>query len=341
MSEDLKITVNEYMPLRDVVFHTLRQAILKGEMEPGERLMEIQLAKKLGVSRTPIREAIRKLELEGLVLMIPRRGAEVAGITEKNLRDVLEVRRSLEELAIELAVQRMDNSDIARLEEARISFREALSTNDMIRIAQADELFHDVIYAGTYNDRLIQMLNNLRDQMYRYRLEYIKDTGKRQILMIEHENILSAVKNRNLELGKKAMREHIDNQELTISRNLANDPGQKKISEMRQAFILVPPMSSAAMRAAFLLTMLAPVISLLLLPAFFSVSPVLSAFTLPHSFSTAVKRFVISIGRVIAEPTTTVSTPSSIAFLSSSGVEIFPSATTGFPHSLTSVLIIS
>ena len=69
------MTVNEYMPLRDVVFHTLRQAILKGEMEPGERLMEIQLAKKLGVSRTPIREAIRKLELEGLVTMIPRRGA--------------------------------------------------------------------------------------------------------------------------------------------------------------------------------------------------------------------------------------------------------------------------
>ena len=70
--------MNEYLPLRDLVFNTLRQAILKGELKPGERLMEIQLAEKLGVSRTPIREAIRKLELEGLVLMIPRRGAEVA-----------------------------------------------------------------------------------------------------------------------------------------------------------------------------------------------------------------------------------------------------------------------
>ena len=89
--------MNEYLPLRDVVFNTLRQAILKGELAPGERLMEIQLAEKLGVSRTPIREAIRKLELEGLVLMIPRKGAEVAKISEKSLRDVLEVRRSLEE----------------------------------------------------------------------------------------------------------------------------------------------------------------------------------------------------------------------------------------------------
>ena len=182
--------------------------------------MEIQLAKKLGVSRTPIREAIRKLELEGLVIMIPRKGAEVAGITEKALRDVLEVRRSMEELAMELAVARMQEKDIKALEAARIEFREALSSSDMIRIAQADEKFHDVIYAGTYNDKLVQILNNLRDQIYRYRLEYIKDTGKRQLILIEHENILNAVKTRNVELGKRAMREHIDNQEITISRKL-------------------------------------------------------------------------------------------------------------------------
>lgn len=83
MENNFKVNMNEYLPLRDVVFNTLRQAILKGELAPGERLMEIQLAEKLGVSRTPIREAIRKLELEGLVLMIPRKGAEVAKISEK------------------------------------------------------------------------------------------------------------------------------------------------------------------------------------------------------------------------------------------------------------------
>ena len=107
MGNNFEVNMNEYLPLRDVVFNTLRQAILKGELAPGERLMEIQLAEKLGVSRTPIREAIRKLELEGLVLMIPRKGAEVAKISEKSLKDVLEVRRSLEELAIELACQRI------------------------------------------------------------------------------------------------------------------------------------------------------------------------------------------------------------------------------------------
>ena len=96
MELNFTVKMDEYLPLRDVVFNTLREAILRGELKPGERLMEIQLANKLGVSRTPIREAIRKLELEGLVLMIPRKGAEVAQITEKSLRDVLEVRRALE-----------------------------------------------------------------------------------------------------------------------------------------------------------------------------------------------------------------------------------------------------
>ena len=107
MTDDLKLNMNAYLPLRDVVFNTLRQAIITGEFAPGERLMEIALAERLGVSRTPVREAIRKLELEGLVVMIPRKGAEVARITERRLKEVLEVRCALEELGATLASQRI------------------------------------------------------------------------------------------------------------------------------------------------------------------------------------------------------------------------------------------
>ena len=216
----LKVNMNEFLPLRDVVFNTLRQAILKGELEPGERLMEIQLAERLGVSRTPIREAIRKLELEGLVLMIPRKGAEVAKISEKSLRDVLELRRSLEELAIELACQRMTEEEIDELEDAQRAFRKAVDSKDVMLMAETDEKYHEIIYQGTKNSRLVQILNNLREQMYRYRLEYIKDADKRQILLIEHDNILKAVRNRKVAEAKAAMREHIDNQEITVSRNI-------------------------------------------------------------------------------------------------------------------------
>lgn len=220
ISELSQVSTDEYMPLRDVVFKTLRQAILKGELSPGERLMEIQLAKKLGVSRTPIREAIRKLELEGLVLMIPRRGAEVAGITEKNLRDVLEVRRALEDLAIDLACQRMSEEQLDELTHAEEDFAKAIDNKDAIMIAQYDEKYHEIIYKSTGNDRLISMLGNLREQMYRYRLEYIKEEDKRPILVIEHSNILRALKARKVNDAKQAMREHIDNQVLTVSQNI-------------------------------------------------------------------------------------------------------------------------
>ena len=90
--------------------------------------MEIQLANKLGVSRTPIREAIRKLELEGLVLMIPRKGAEVAEITEKNMRDVLEVRKALEELAVQLACEKITAEEIEEMKKAAEEFRMILKT---------------------------------------------------------------------------------------------------------------------------------------------------------------------------------------------------------------------
>ena len=135
MEPKLEVTMDEYLPLRDVVFKTLRQAILRGELKPGERLMEIKLANKLGVSRTPIREAIRKLELEGLVLMIPRRGAEVAEITEKSLNDVLEVRKALEELAVQLACERMDEEGLEALKKAAKEFEESLGSEDVTRIA--------------------------------------------------------------------------------------------------------------------------------------------------------------------------------------------------------------
>ena len=220
MTEDLTLNMDAYLPLRDVVFNTLREAILKGELKPGERLMELQLAAKLGVSRTPIREAIRKLELEGLVLMIPRKGAEVAKISEKSLRDVLEVRRSLEELAAELACQRMDAEALKDLEDAQKAFIQAVESGETMTTTEADEHFHDVIYMGTGNTRLVQILNNLREQMYRYRLEYIKDAEKRQILLVEHESILRAIRSRHVAEAKEAVRAHIDNQEITVSKNI-------------------------------------------------------------------------------------------------------------------------
>ncbi|MBP3475980.1 MAG: GntR family transcriptional regulator [Lachnospiraceae bacterium] len=216
MGNNLTINMDEFLPLRDVVFNTLRKAILTGELKPGERLMEIHLANQLGVSRTPIREAIRKLELEGLVTMIPRRGAEVAQITEKSLKDVLEVRRALDALCVELACDRISADETEQLKKACDEFERATRSKDVTTIAAADVALHDIIVQATRNRRLIQLINNLSEQMYRYRFEYIKDESRHDNLVDEHRMIYESILHKDKQKAAEASKLHIDNQEKSI-----------------------------------------------------------------------------------------------------------------------------
>lgn len=216
MSDNLQLGMDEFLPLRDVVFNTLRQAILTGELKPGERLMEIHLANRLGVSRTPIREAIRKLELEGLVTMIPRRGAEVAQITEKSMKDVLEVRRTLDALSAELACERISAEEEEQLRKACQNFEDAVKTKDAKIIAKADVALHDIIAAATGNQRLIQLINNLAEQMYRYRFEYIKDASQHERIIQEHRIIYESIVKKDKEAASNMAKTHIDNQEKAV-----------------------------------------------------------------------------------------------------------------------------
>lgn len=220
MTSEFHMNMNEYLPLRDVVFNTLREAILHGELQPGERLMEISLANRLGVSRTPVREAIRKLELEGLVVMVPRKGAQVAKITEKDLNDVLEVRLGLEELVMRFACERIGEEQLQEIAQAADEFEELMESNDITALAQADVKFHELIYDATQNKRLVQIINNLREQMYRYRIEYLKDSTVRETLVKEHRGIYQALKNRDFVLAHQWMKNHIENQQTAIKKNL-------------------------------------------------------------------------------------------------------------------------
>ena len=217
---NLEMEMDEYLPLRDVVFNTLRRAILKGELKPGERLMEIALADKLGVSRTPIRVAIRKLELEGLVVMAPRKGAKVASITERDLSDVLEVRKGMEVLAISLACKRITGEELEKLETIEQSFQKLIESGNLTELAEMDVKFHDTIYQATNNQRLVQLLNNLREQMYRYRMEYLKDIAVRRTLAEEHKAICRALRERDEQQAEQYVSIHIDNQQKAIIRSL-------------------------------------------------------------------------------------------------------------------------
>ncbi len=223
---------DDFLPLRDSVYNKLRQAILTGEYPPGERLMEVHLGDKLGVSRTPIREAIRMLELEGLVTMIPRKGAMVAQITEKNMSDVLEVRKALDALCVQLACERITAEGIRDLKDARDAFEKAVATNDNRIIAQADIDFHNVIIGATGNDRLTSLEDSLSLPMYRYRYEYIKGSPGHENLIKEHRNIVKAIEKRDAEAATKAASEHIDNQRRSIIRQIRMDREEETMNAL-------------------------------------------------------------------------------------------------------------
>ena len=209
-------SADEFMPLRDMVFKSLRKDILTGTIKPGEHLLELELSSRLGVSRTPVREALRMLELEGLVTMLPRRGARVSKITEKSMQDVLEVRESLDALCVELACSRITAQEKEELKKACEAFERAVATNDSHKIAEADVRFHDTLIKAAKNDRLVDIEDNLSQSMYRFRYEYINEGSGHENLVIEHRRIYESVISGDCSGAAAAARLHIENQRASI-----------------------------------------------------------------------------------------------------------------------------
>ncbi len=207
------VTLDNYKPLREIVFETLREAIINATLKPGERLMEIQLAEEMGVSRTPVREAIRKLELEGFVVMVPRKGAYVAGISMKDIADVFEIRAALEGLAAGLAAERITEDELEQLERILVKVGESVTNNNLQQLIEVDTEFHDTLYKACRNERLVQIVSNLREQIQRFRTASLSTPGRMQFALQEHKNIVEAVSERNVELAQALAREHIENAE--------------------------------------------------------------------------------------------------------------------------------
>ncbi len=216
------INTNEYLPLRDVVFHALREAILTGKLVPGERLMENQLADKLGVSRTPVREALRMLSLENLVELVPRKGAQVLDMSEKDIINILEVRGALEGLATSQACVKMKKEDLIHLKNLETEFERAIDENNLERIIELDEDFHDAILKSTENDKLTNIYQNLRTQLYRYRMAHLKVDSSIPAIVAHHRGILRAIENHDAEEGATVAQGHIKYHTEFILRSMRN-----------------------------------------------------------------------------------------------------------------------
>ena len=221
----LPIKLDNYKPLREAVFEAVRDAIISGKLSPGERLMEVQLAEEMGVSRTPVREAIRKLELEGFVEMMPHKGAYVAGISIKDIVDVFEVRAALEALASRLAAERITEDELGQLERSIVSISEVSDGQNIEAIVESDTGFHDIIYQASRNDKLMQFIAHLKEQIKRFRTTSLALPGRTETALEEHRQIMKALSERNADVVADLSRRHIEHAKSSILEALKKEKG--------------------------------------------------------------------------------------------------------------------
>lgn len=182
---------------------------MTGEVVPGTRMMEVELADDMGVSRTPVREAIRKLEKEGLVTIEPRKGAYASNISVKDMEDILEVREDLEGLAASLAAARITDEQKVALNEANENYSKAVMAGDTEEIIHYDELFHKLVVQCSGNKTLIQMVETVQELALRFRYLYYDDFTRYEKMPMEHKEISEAVLSGNGESARVAADNHI------------------------------------------------------------------------------------------------------------------------------------
>ena len=198
------------------VYEILREKILNGEFAPGERLDIASIAKQLGVSRTPLKEALNQLEIDGLIEINPRSGTYVADLTPEDVAECCEVRRVLEVYAVELAVQHASDEDIKRLEALVQELKELTAAKDpdviYARHLRLDHEFHKQIVALARNSRLSRAHahENIQEQIKRIKhIRYSRSGPDLDIIQQEHERIMAAFKARDAEAAKAAMDAHL------------------------------------------------------------------------------------------------------------------------------------
>lgn len=229
------IKLDSYQPLREVVCESLRDAIRKGILKPGQRIMEIKLAEELGVSRTPVREAIRKLELEGYVVMMPRRGTYVADMSIRDINEIFEIRTALESLSNGLAAEHITEDELEHLQRLLVVIGGYIKEYEdgpdreaaMDKIVKTDIEFHDLLYHAARNNRLVGIISNLRDQLTRFRTLSMSYPGRLEATLDEHREIVEAIANGDGRAARKAAEHHMENSEKTLLKAMDIATSQK------------------------------------------------------------------------------------------------------------------
>ena len=201
--------IGERKSLGQHVFENLKNAIIKGDMPPGGRLIESRLAETIGISRTPVREAIHKLEREGYLRKLPRGGFSVLGLSRDDVEETFGIRSVLESYAARLAAEKHRKADLKPLEKKIKIYQKHLDQKNLDALPNINTEFHDLLYALSRSPKLIHMINNLRDQIYRFRQIILKDEVLARMSNEDHKDMLEKIRQRDADGVEHLVREHL------------------------------------------------------------------------------------------------------------------------------------
>ena len=198
--------IERHLTLREKILETIRDAILKGTLQPGERVSEPELAERFGISRTPIREAFRQLESEGYLQVIPRKGAVVASLSERDIEEFYAIKSILEGYAARMAAENLTEKDIERLESINEKLQQIAEEGDVKNFFRVHNEFHELFIKAAGNEKLGELISQLVMKFNRLRLSSLSQPGRMEISVQEHKKIINAFKQHDGEQADNLVR---------------------------------------------------------------------------------------------------------------------------------------
>jgi DNA-binding GntR family transcriptional regulator len=208
---DVKHEVTDKFSLRGRVFHHLREDILSGKYKEGDELKEVAIGEELGVSRTPVREAFRQLELEGLIQIIPNKGAYVTGITEKDVKDIYMIRSLLEGLCARWACEHITDAQMEEMEENIYLSKFHAQKGHLEQLAELDNRFHEILYEACNSKMLEHQLRDFHEYVLRVRKKTLSNVNRGPKSNEEHELLMEAIKAKDADKAEKLANMHMIN----------------------------------------------------------------------------------------------------------------------------------
>ena len=228
LNEDGFASLIENLPERkslgDYVFERLKEAIINGEMAPGSRIIENRLANSLGISRTPVREAIHKLDRAGFLKRLSQGGFTVVSLTRDEIEEAFGIRCILESYAARLAAFKHKAEDLKPLDDKLKEYQACLNNGKLDELQRINTEFHDTLYALSQSPKLIKMIGDLKDQIYRFRKILLSDADMARAVDKDHQKMLEAMKARDLDQVERFVKEHILRGQKLVLEQLKQDP---------------------------------------------------------------------------------------------------------------------